>query len=1330
MGRETFKAVVQRIRESAARYGVAEARALVNTEEALARFNEVGNEAIRLADQARQSSTAHRAVNDQNVISEQQTVNSEQEYEDEYDEDYDEEYEEEEDDDDDVDFEDSPIWSIERNHRGAWVIYGTEGVKQYYDMSKAEAKRRYTAEVKSIVSDAEYNYDDDYGYRFSIRETQNMDLKQQLNLIEPGGKKPSRLKTSDALYFGAAENLKNVGFSDATFAMNQSHYKKSRNVKHGVKKAFFNKLPQKINDAFIFVDKGTEVTIITDVPMADENGNHSLIVVGVWRDQKMDADTINLIKSVYPINDIVQKLPIYAKKGQLVITNKNKASEILGPIGIQSAKRTSILSLAKESLSQPEKDVNTSDMKFMARENNLDAGSGEEYNVDIDIYSRRGEVNGPDSEAAAAFRRLQEEARGMSREELELYHREGIPENSGIRDKLTGVLGRELEARAERYNYRKSLLTDRKKNVSREYYTNLDGETFHDALEIVQSYLENGDAVDVHDAADYYDCKNYLSATGLSGFSITKDGDLVSVFSMEDGLLGIISDTVKREAKTLDCYQSEKQPLADYYNKKFGFKVASLLDFNYDILAENRGTEYAEFFVDTYGEAPVAFMVNTDADVETRRFGKDDYDAAKEYQLSFVENDNGPRYMARESENEEKPYDIKKSFAEQIDDYKAHSFPENDTLIVRDTPKVFQNIGLPALPMTYDQKHLRRALANTDGDHLGETLLKQLPKALENPIAIIDSDSVPGRLVAIIEISVGRNKTIAAVEVSGEGVVKGNAIDSNVINSAHSRRNAFSKLLYDAVDSEANGNGGIYYWQKNRAIQLANGRGVQFPKSSTIADGYIRSITDPGSKVNTSKAKSPTETKQFKRWFGKSKMVNEDGTPKVLYHQTTADFTAFDVGREGPGASDNETPNGIFMKESPETLKLGLDYDKSHQMPLYAAIKNPLVFADRNAAAEFWRKNIPEYARLSERLKAINEDFGRREKEIDDALFLSDEKDEDGYDPWERATEELYDEWGRAEKEISTEMKKLIDNYVRNSDYDGMILEADRGTGGTIKTYIAFNSNQVKSATDNIGTFSRYENDIRYMARESDYYLPEDEEETPYNGEKDFRLTERYREALTGMGFDRTDDQIVRLDPESEAGENRGNVPAYNKYPPRDEQTRRAMDRISKTSRPNPRDMEKVASSFDQADTNRMKADKEIVNILSALYRYASVGNEELSSDEYGQSLIDMAYMAAKAIVSVNSSYGAYTGGDPKGFYPDRFANDLLNDVLLINGNVIARGEFGMVPASELDSARREYESARKQDRKEIERLTRKNEETEKRFGEWAAGIGENILIN
>ena len=38
---------------------------------------------------------------------------------------------------------------------------------------------------------------------------------------------------------------------------------------------------------------------------------------------------------------------------------------------------------------------------------------------------------------------------------------------------------------------------------------------------------------------------------------------------------------------------------------------------------------------------------------------------------------------------------------------------------------------------------------------------------------------------------------------------------------------------------------------------------------------------------------SPAKTTAFKRWFGDSKIVNEDGTPKIMYHGTAADFTSF-----------------------------------------------------------------------------------------------------------------------------------------------------------------------------------------------------------------------------------------------------------------------------------------------------------------------------------------------------------------------------------------------------------------------------------------------------
>lgn len=39
------------------------------------------------------------------------------------------------------------IWSVERTFQGAWAIRGLIGLRQYMGYSKAEAKRRYMAEI-------------------------------------------------------------------------------------------------------------------------------------------------------------------------------------------------------------------------------------------------------------------------------------------------------------------------------------------------------------------------------------------------------------------------------------------------------------------------------------------------------------------------------------------------------------------------------------------------------------------------------------------------------------------------------------------------------------------------------------------------------------------------------------------------------------------------------------------------------------------------------------------------------------------------------------------------------------------------------------------------------------------------------------------------------------------------------------------------------------------------------------------------------------------------------------------------------------------------------
>lgn len=64
-------------------------------------------------------------------------------------------------------------------------------------------------------------------------------------------------------------------------------------------------------------------------------------------------------------------------------------------------------------------------------------------------------------------------------------------------------------------------------------------------------------------------------------------------------------------------------------------------------------------------------------------------------------------------------------------------------------------------------------------------------------------------------------------------------------------------------------------------------------------DGFVHSVNDAGSPVKGF-SKRTIDIQQFKRWFGDwqndpakaSKVVNADGTPKVVYHGTNAELKA------------------------------------------------------------------------------------------------------------------------------------------------------------------------------------------------------------------------------------------------------------------------------------------------------------------------------------------------------------------------------------------------------------------------------------------------------
>ena len=158
-----------------------------------------------------------------------------------------------------------------------------------------------------------------------------------------------------------------------------------------------------------------------------------------------------------------------------------------------------------------------------------------------------------------------------------------------------------------------------------------------------------------------------------------------------------------------------------------------------------------------------------------------------------------------------------------------------------------------------------------------------------------------------------------------------------------------------------------------------------------------------------------TETEAFKKWFGDwqnhpesaSKVVNADGTPKVVYHGTNAVFNTF------------RQKNGVyFFSESRDYAEsMAEERGGTRVVETYLNIRNPL------------------YVRMQEG---------------------------DFTDPTKEA------------------------RYIRQAKakgHDGVVFVLDSGNELVDDTfYAAFMPEQIKSATDNVGTFDRNNSDIRFSA--------------------------------------------------------------------------------------------------------------------------------------------------------------------------------------------------------------------------------------------------------
>ena len=89
-----------------------------------------------------------------------------------------------------------------------------------------------------------------------------------------------------------------------------------------------------------------------------------------------------------------------------------------------------------------------------------------------------------------------------------------------------------------------------------------------------------------------------------------------------------------------------------------------------------------------------------------------------------------------------------------------------------------------------------------------------------------------------------------------------------------------------------------------------------------------------------------TDSPFFKEWFGKSKVVDENGEPLRVYHGTKAEFQEFQRSRGG------EFGSGMYFSERPDSARMFGDFQtgqtETRIIPVYLNLKNPLLTNDRN----------------------------------------------------------------------------------------------------------------------------------------------------------------------------------------------------------------------------------------------------------------------------------------------------------------------------------------------------------------------------------------------
>ena len=204
----------------------------------------------------------------------------------------------------------------------------------------------------------------------------------------------------------------------------------------------------------------------------------------------------------------------------------------------------------------------------------------------------------------------------------------------------------------------------------------------------------------------------------------------------------------------------------------------------------------------------------------------------------------------------------------------------------------------------------------------------------------------------------------------------------------------------------------------------------------------------------------------FQRWFADSKVVDAEGKPLVVYHGSPNDFTVFSY--KFNNSNGQAEGRGFYFTDN-RSYAEGYQSDGGKLFEVYLSLQNPLNPKELTITKPELRKIINAIDPDGDGISNYAEDSrgypgsAWRNRALDsavNAIYDSSENDAD-------IIGELYSSFGGG---------TVLEEVRRISGYDGFMTRNENGD----TVYVVFSPTQIKSATENVGTFDPENPDIRF----------------------------------------------------------------------------------------------------------------------------------------------------------------------------------------------------------------------------------------------------------